>query len=157
MTENAHTPLTEAELNAIEARCEAATPGPWKQSDCGYDVCSKNIPSACDNSSRMTIARCMEGDSRPYTTAYKGACKDAEFIAHARTDLPRLLAAYRELKAENERLENEIGAKNERLKAAAYDLGRSVGFMSATRDRIDEYVKTFPEVPTPAPPEKEET
>ena len=138
--------LGEETLKAMEARCEAAAAGPWEVNT---------------NRHRETSGEqwgWIEGPSNNWNWSDRWPKEraNAEFVAHAREDLPRLLTAYRELKSENERLENEIGAKNERLKAAAYDLGRAVGFMSATRDRIDEYVKTFPEVPTPAPPEKEE-
>lgn len=60
--------ITETELDAIEARANAATPGPWDEP--GF--------SALD------------------------AC-DARFVAHARTDVPRLIAEVRRLQSENAR------------------------------------------------------
>lgn len=71
--------LTEAELAAIQARCDAATPGPWKL---GYNRTSVLAP----NGYFIT----------EYDTADDGATEDAAFISAAREDVPKLLAALRE-------------------------------------------------------------
>ena len=68
-------------LNEIEARANAATEGPWEASMDRVE---------------------HTGDSQ-YAVAYDVAREeDAEFIAHARTDLPRLLAAVRAVEAVHE-------------------------------------------------------
>ena len=94
--------MTPTELIA-EARelDRKATPGPWVQSGGGYDVCAKGVPAASDPDSRLCVARCMEGSSREYYTAYQTACNDAAFIARSRTLLPALCD-------DNERLRKEL-------------------------------------------------
>ena len=71
------------ELEAIKQRCDAAnTRGPWEVSPCGdephaeWDISSEYSEVA---------AGCLDGD--------------AEFIAHARTDVPALVAEVEKLKA----------------------------------------------------------
>ena len=67
-------------LNAVEARCEKATTGPW----------SAHNPSPAKSGTWITgdgwcIAVC--------DTRTDGQCEsNATFIAHAREDIPRLLA-----------------------------------------------------------------
>jgi hypothetical protein len=74
-------PLTVEELAAIKARCEAATPGPWKPCIEGRDHLS-------GSSFIMT----GEGAARGGDIELTGATEaDYDFIAHARQDIPRLL------------------------------------------------------------------
>jgi hypothetical protein len=74
--------MTEDELKAIEARANAATPGPW---DTTSEDC---IVAAGDN----LCSAGMDGD-------YPGPKRtdDAAFIAAARTDVPVLVAEVRRL------------------------------------------------------------
>ena len=81
--------LSAEELDAMEARCEAATPGPWKVVQKGNTVKSMAIKGVCSGMSALR--------------------DDYNFIAHARTDLPRLLSAYRALAEKCEAQEDEIG------------------------------------------------
>jgi hypothetical protein len=87
-------------LDAIQARCDAATPGPWvvntkEWTDGGAPLTERTIglpgldatARICDNSNRA-------GDVR---TIYAKA--NAAFIAHARTDVPVLLAEVRSVRA----------------------------------------------------------
>jgi hypothetical protein len=68
--------MTDEELNEIEARANLASDGPWAQ----HPIHRKAVH--------------MPGEGWiPDTNA------DAEFIAHARTDVPRLVARVRELEA----------------------------------------------------------
>ena len=80
-------PLTDAELNAIQQRCDAATPGPWWVEKLVRAVLLKflydDVPT--------WIA---ESSERPERFA------DFAFIAHARADVPRLLAAMRAARAD---------------------------------------------------------
>ncbi len=67
-------------LDEIKARAEAATEGPWTGNNGdGYGA------YYVDNPTGRTVARCDYGP-------YEGS-RDAEFIAHARTDVPDLVAA----------------------------------------------------------------
>ena len=96
--------MTPNQLAEIEARAEAATPGPW--GIYGYigvlqtDGKRRNI---IDIGFLGTDERGFEISVRVEETGIKP--KDADFIAHARTDIPALLAHIRELEAErtNER------------------------------------------------------
>jgi hypothetical protein len=77
-------PLTDDELKAIEARANAATPGPWKAE--GDDECILYVRAANGHTVVTT-------DSGVYTTD-----EDAIFIAAARTDVPKLVAEVRRLR-----------------------------------------------------------
>ena len=68
------------DLDAIEARAEAATPGPWRQtaSRRGYRDVLQTPDTYAD---RMIAKGCPNAD--------------AAFIAHARTDIPALVSELR--------------------------------------------------------------
>jgi hypothetical protein len=79
--------MTDDELKAIEARANAATPGPWHLAITGDDDPDRaNIEAGaidvCDNPTN----------------------DDATFIAHARTDVPALVAEVRRLRRHSEAL-----------------------------------------------------
>ncbi|WP_060210221.1 hypothetical protein [Sporosarcina koreensis] len=65
--------LTQEQLEAIRERAEAATEGPWKNFDGGYIV----------GGSEIAVGEVVAEAERD---------ADAEFIAHAREDIPALLA-----------------------------------------------------------------
>ena len=74
--------LTKAELNEIQARCEAASPGPWKA-----------FIEGRDHESGSSFIMTGEGASRGKDIEMSGATPaDYDFIAHARQDVPQLLA-----------------------------------------------------------------
>lgn len=78
------------ELAAIEARLAAATEGPWIYRDIigGYHNVTRNA---------WDVASCGAGDLDPEDgDRDEQAARNAEFIAHAREDVPALLAAVRE-------------------------------------------------------------
>lgn len=82
--------LTEDELRAMQARCDAATPGPWRSWVEGRDMDSGN-----------SFIQTGEGSRRGEDIELTGATHaDQDFIAHAREDVPRLLAEIVRLKAE---------------------------------------------------------
>ena len=79
-------------LDQIEARADAATQGPWEwhpYMGSGATLAKPNHPFHELNILKTT-------DDWPPVAA------DAEFIAHAREDLPRLLAAVRAVEAVHE-------------------------------------------------------
>jgi hypothetical protein len=82
--------MTEDELQAIEARANAATPGPWEveQKDCTV-LRAPNGPPA-DQS--------LMGDEQYYPWT-PDRIEDWQFIASARTDVPALVAEVRRLRA----------------------------------------------------------
>ncbi|MFB7910156.1 hypothetical protein ACFC1T_27340 [Kitasatospora sp. NPDC056076] len=76
------------DLDAIQTRLDAATEGPWTTDD--SEIVAEVIAPA------SWVAR-TDGDGEADRA-------NAEFIAHARQDVPALLARVRQLEAENERL-----------------------------------------------------
>ena len=75
------------DLAAACKRCEAATPGPWEFTDGFYGWDSGVFPVGCEDKLNQSIfANNGHGNGDP-TQA------DAEFIAHARSDLPAALEA----------------------------------------------------------------
>lgn len=113
-------PMTPEELQACRDRAEAATPGPWEMSRRddvmgGFDYFVEAGP--------LCVAVAAE-DARP--TRGMGAKRDAAFIAHARTDVPRLLATIDALK---ERAERSV--------AIAATASRNFGAEVARADRAE--------------------
>lgn len=92
--------MTDEELKAIERRTNAATPGPW-YARCGpawaVVESSKDVPEfmiGCFVGGR-------EGDDGNHNDMQR-ANVDVRFVAHARDDVPTLLAEVRRLRAELE-------------------------------------------------------
>jgi len=82
--------LSEDELRSMKARCDAATPGPWRSWIEGRD-----------HESGSSFIQTGEGSSRGPDVELSGATDaDHDFIAHARQDLPRLLTEVFRLRAE---------------------------------------------------------
>jgi hypothetical protein len=76
--------LSDEELAAIQERCNAATPGPWKA-----------YIEDRDHESGSCFIQTDRNDIE-----LSGASKDDyDFIAHARQDIPRLLNEVRRLRA----------------------------------------------------------
>ena len=79
-------PLSDAELEAIAARCAAATPGPWRSFVEGRDHLGGN-----------DFIQTVDGDG-PDIELTGTTLADQDFIAEARQDIPRLLAEVRRLR-----------------------------------------------------------
>ena len=92
--------MTEWELAEIEARAQAATVGPWetKRAAIGTDV---GIVAAIHGSRHVLAEVWSQVDALPPDE--QRAFSDARFIAHARADVPKLVAEVRRLRAELER------------------------------------------------------
>ena len=80
--------MSGGEFAAIEARANAATPGPWTAETTG--VAGGDHWYVCDEGEAIASISCNDGTNEDQREP------DAEFIAHSRTDIPRLLAAVRE-------------------------------------------------------------
>ena len=84
MTEQ--TPMTQEQLNAIQARLDAATPGPWGcYGDGAHEV--------------FDAGEYGDGDRGEVVAAVIDRLSDAVFIAHAREDIPGLLAEVERMRA----------------------------------------------------------
>jgi hypothetical protein len=104
---------TQLDLDAIEARTAAATPGPWGQYHDGSEQDYIDIAAGleetdtgfrCRRQIAMTVDEPIDNDSaHEEWTAEQDRQQihaDAAFIAHARTDVPALLAEVRRLRSE---------------------------------------------------------
>jgi len=79
--------MTEAELAAIEARADSAAKGPWVVS-VGWEIGPPGRPPLATAKQRVANGRPL------YSPAI-----NAQFIAHAREDVPALVAEVRRLRA----------------------------------------------------------
>lgn len=81
--------MNQMRIDEIRARCEAATPGPWRILSAGDD----RIIVSRDNTLAITCTRNQE--------------RNADIIAHARQDIPDLLAALEEAEKDH-RISREL-------------------------------------------------
>lgn len=114
-------PTTDQQLDDIQTRANAATPGPWGIYESGslIDIAADLQDTGCGYRARRGIAR-LEDEPLDNDPAHREwtdeddwaqVRSDAEFIAHARADIAALLA-------EVHRLRNELEAA-QRLAADA--------------------------------------
>lgn len=82
--------MTDEQLREIEERAERATEGPWAVVVKGNTVQSRAIPGVCAGISPKT--------------------GNASFIAHARTDVPAMVAEIRRLRAIEEAAREVVDA-----------------------------------------------
>lgn len=128
-------PLTDAELSAIDARANAATPGPWAAEP--YQLPPGRTRAGSPQGR-------VHADWFPIA-AHVFLC-DGAFIAAAREDVPRLLAEVQRLRARAEAAEQEREAlrfKRDVLRAEVeelrrYDCRRAVDAVAAAREERDE-------------------
>ncbi len=108
--------MTNEELAAIGHRVAAAAPGPWST-----------------NSSEMYRGRCyvegLDDDAGALLDA------DAQFIAHARSDVPALLAEIDRLRGEVARLLCPCGCNNG-LEGAGHLSGSAAALLLSENDRL---------------------
>jgi len=93
------------DLDAMEARCAAATRGPW---ECLWDNDEFN------DKAQLVVSLAPDVDKRVIIRAHgpkEWYIQDYPFIVHARTDLPDLIAYARRLKAENAKLKAKLKDK----------------------------------------------
>jgi len=99
--------MSELDLDAIEARAKAATPGPWKVTGATI-VWSPIAKAVIAEASELRPTACKYVE---FTKVELGSpdfdevCANAAFIYHAREDVPALIAELRKLREENARLE----------------------------------------------------
>jgi len=86
--DKATTEFTDKDLEAIRARCEAASPAPWV-----------SYVEGRDHTSGSSFIMTGEGENRGNDIELSGATtEDQDFIAHARQDVPRLLDEIKRLR-----------------------------------------------------------
>ncbi len=97
------------DIEAIRARCAYATPGPWRHWWCGDDHCdchAVEVPNSPSGVDKMGVRSTKGFDHEQILFSgsdgeggYSNASNEAEFIAHARQDIPDLLEYIDELEA----------------------------------------------------------
>jgi hypothetical protein len=96
--------LSDERLSEIETRCADATPGPWVNRRLNGEFATTSIRSEATQRLRVVADR-SEGIAGTAVAAVGLAAprgqriRDATFIAHARADVPDLLAEVRRLRA----------------------------------------------------------
>jgi len=93
----------------IKAREQAATPGPWEYFDCANEIWSIAHKTVTNDD---TVIGGTEGEGISINKP------DAAFIAHARTDIPALIAEVERLQnlcEENEQLIERLANQSRRL------------------------------------------
>ncbi len=87
-------PIPESELAAIEARAEKATKGPW-------------APSAMLDMGWPDLFDILPETNQRFPLMVRAEMHDAQFVAAARSDVPRLVAEVRALREHVQELRDE--------------------------------------------------
>ena len=96
-------------LEDIKARAEAATEGPWEWDGNDIDQCGTSWGSVVENTVSC-MSYCYGGS---VTQEVKSA--DRDFIAHARTDIPKLVAALEAVQAKVKELQDDISGEPQEI------------------------------------------
>jgi hypothetical protein len=97
--------MTDEELTAIQDRADYATPGPWMADDKVEDWVAQRVMHVgvyvrfYQPNGRLNHISFVDARIPGYTNGSLRPLADAEFIAHAREDIPALLAEIQRLKA----------------------------------------------------------
>lgn len=98
--ESVTAPIESAELLAIQSRADAAAEGPWRWEGDGPGLCTVARGPRYSDGSQGPAETIVRG---PWTNdgsdCVEVSAVDAEFIAHARTDIPYLLGEIAKLSA----------------------------------------------------------
>ena len=99
--------MTPERLDEIEVRADSATPGPWTKKPperLTEGPAAGMLPGVC------IAATSPSKQNRVYASPPGGQFPSADqnFIAHARTDIPDLLAEVRRLRAERDALREAL-------------------------------------------------
>lgn len=135
MPTEVNTELSDEQVAEIEARANAATKGPWDIFVCDDGGPWSGWPLSINSTVEEDRAIVRPGGFYPYEwdakTSQHEANQTAEFIAHARRDIPALCATVKALRA-------QLAAEVERADSnfTAYD--RIKGYYSKTVNRLSE-------------------
>lgn len=151
--------MTEEELQAIEARANAATPGPWAWEPTG-EKCNSWCMGTVYPAHEGRIVEVFDEETQRYrekpevvdyiaSGGDSSSLADPNFIAHARTDVPALIAEVRMQRAradaatrEADRLRHGAPVEGDfvcpdamRAEKAEHEAGLAVAFAQAAQGR----------------------
>lgn len=106
--------MTPERLAEIKKRESKATPGPWETEGHSGAVAVSPVPRHPEATKRRVacmVADCPEWPWNEWQgeTFYPGASYNASFIAHARTDVPDLVAEVERLRLALQNITNVLG------------------------------------------------
>lgn len=138
--------MTPEELDAIEARAKAATPGPWRVEEHALDLTdaglAHSMPPTSNREVRTSWVHGQAKDTFLITPVWvspfyspsahvRMSAHDATFVATARTDVPALVAEVRRLRS--------LGSVSETLAEDGNAmLGRAIGHAETFQRERDE-------------------
>lgn len=138
--------MTDLDLDAIEARANAATDGPWVvKHEPAWEADNVQHPDVITVGAQM-----WEADDEPMTVCLVSTdheddpvdvLLDAEFIAHARTDVPALVAEVRRLREESAKATAWHTEALDDLARAVCALDTSKAIASERRARVNRLVE----------------
>lgn len=106
--------MSPEQLAEIEARAAAATPGPWEVAGAGgLRGTDEYFVRMGEDDAYNDVAIASDIFDPIYNEISKA---NAAFIAHARADVPALVAEVRRLRKENEDLARELTLRDENVK-----------------------------------------
>lgn len=107
--------MTPEQLNEITARHEAATPGPWKHDDGDtwgdYSIYAPNREFLANIGGPIQVIEIVSDTDKA----------NAEFIAHARQDIPNLVTEVKRLAAERDTWKNDVEGLEDRIIKAQHE------------------------------------
>ena len=120
--------LTNDDLEAIMARCQAASRAPWSCPTPGSRF-HHTVVSKGENPKSVLVAHTfLHGSLSPPAPQ---AHNNADFIAHARTDIPRLVHEIEALRHENAELRRLTARARAFVAATAHGNGMDPGELSS--------------------------
>ena len=120
--------MTDEQLAEIEARANAATPGPWR------------VTNGHPSGTPRAVSPVLKFDS--LMRAGQPYAENADFIAHARADIPALISALRAAQARVAELEKEHTRLRVAIGSVAEDaILCEAGYSSPTFDALVHKIK----------------
>lgn len=122
------TRLAPAYFDQVERRADAASPGPWLQATGPYrgeNWLLATITLGNSNEDGEDHEIHITTDQVHASEMYGDAKSDADFIAHARTDVPNLLTALRAEHARREAAEARVRELEDEVASLFVSLGQA--------------------------------
>ena len=146
--------MTPERLAEIETRCNATTPGPWEYENIDDGMCmNADVVRTCGDGAvddfpldgpyedkERIVAITLLQAPRFASIADNRWEENAQFIAHARTDVPDLIAEIRRLTTERDAAVAQAQASGQAETTPRVALDRAIHFMGNAGCRISEEI-----------------